>query len=78
MTLWDWTGITIVSPELLLNDKRLEILWAKKNNLLTSYNIVNFIQVLDEAHVINLSRNGVELKIGLGSESQIRPRHDGW
>ena len=44
------TGIyqlIIVSPELLLNDKRFEILWTKKQ---FTDNIVNF--VLDEAHVI--------------------------
>jgi superfamily II DNA helicase RecQ len=39
--------LIIVSPELLLNDKRFEMLWRKKQ---FTDSIVNF--VLDEAHVI--------------------------
>ncbi|KAF8228481.1 P-loop containing nucleoside triphosphate hydrolase protein, partial [Tricholoma matsutake] len=39
--------LIIVSPELLLNDKRFKLLWAKKQ---FTDKIVNF--VLDEAHVV--------------------------
>jgi superfamily II DNA helicase RecQ len=39
--------LIIISPELLLSNKRFEILWAKKQ---FTDHIVNF--VLDEAHVI--------------------------